>query len=158
MMNRHSNQQIHPFSSLSAQPAGFALIATISVMVLLVMIALAMLNLATIEQRTSAGDSAYAEAQMNARMALMEAIAKLQTSAGQDQRITASANFAGNSDGTFLAAGAAPRTTQPTTAQTKASAQCRTAPVTGPESGKTEPPTQLSIFSPPRHPRSMSIG
>lgn len=109
MMNRHSNQQIHPFSSLSAQPAGFALIATISVMVLLVMIALAMLNLATIEQRTSAGDSAYAEAQMNARMALMEAIAKLQTSAGQDQRITASANFAGNSDGTFLAAGAAPQ-------------------------------------------------
>jgi Tfp pilus assembly protein PilX len=35
------------------QPNGFALIATISLMGLLVMIALAMLNLSTIEQRAS---------------------------------------------------------------------------------------------------------
>ncbi|BDS07119.1 hypothetical protein NT6N_21590 [Oceaniferula spumae] len=105
---------IQPSTNPSESPKhatapGFALIATISVMVLLVMIALAMLSLATIEQRSSAGNSAYIEAQNNARLALMEAIAKLQTTAGPDQRITASANMAANTDGSTLPAGSAPQ-------------------------------------------------
>lgn len=72
---------------MRSQP-GFALIATISVMVLLVMIALAMLSLNTIELRTSRQGDATAEAQANARMALMIALGELQKHAGPDQRVT----------------------------------------------------------------------
>ena len=61
---------------------GFALIATISVMVLLVMIALAMLSLSTVELRSARQGDAVAEAQANARMALMMAIGELQQYAG----------------------------------------------------------------------------
>lgn len=75
------------------QPNGFALIATISVMVLLVMIALAMLSLSTIELRASQNGRAMAEAQANARMALMIAIGELQKHAGADTRVTASADI-----------------------------------------------------------------
>jgi type II secretory pathway pseudopilin PulG len=72
---------------------GFALIATISVMILLVMIALAMLSLSTIELRASQNGRAMAEAQANARMALMLAIGNLQKHAGSDMRITAPADI-----------------------------------------------------------------
>jgi len=70
---------------------GFALIATISVMVLLVMVALAMLSLSTIELRASRHSDVMAEAQANARMALMIAIGELQQEMGPDQRISAEA-------------------------------------------------------------------
>ena len=71
-------------------PSGFALVATVSMMVLLTLIALAMLSLSTIEQRSS-GDSeeAMRTAQANARMALMIAIGELQKAAGPDTRSTA---------------------------------------------------------------------
>ena len=71
--------------------AGFALIATISVMVLLVMIALAMLSLSTIELRASRNGQAMAEAQGNARLALMLAIGELQKEMGPDMRVSAEA-------------------------------------------------------------------
>lgn len=77
----------------SAAAPGFALIATISVMVLLVMVALAMLSLSTIELRSSTGNTYQATAQANARLALMEAIAELQTNLGPDQRISASSSI-----------------------------------------------------------------
>ncbi|MDG0993970.1 MAG: hypothetical protein P8O22_04465 [Akkermansiaceae bacterium] len=79
--------------SMSAVESGFALIATISVMVLLVMIALAMLSLSTIELRESQNGRAMAEAQANARVALMLAIGNLQKHAGSDMRITAPADI-----------------------------------------------------------------
>ena len=75
------------------QPHGFALIATISVMVLLVMIALAMLSLSTLELRSNNQENHQAEAQANARMALMMAIGELQKSLGPDQRISANASI-----------------------------------------------------------------
>ena len=77
--------------SAYSAPKGFALIATISVMVLLVMMALAMLSLSTIELRASKNGRAMAEAQANARLALMMAIAELQRTMGPDQRISARA-------------------------------------------------------------------
>ena len=71
---------------------GFALIATISVMALLVMIALAMLSLSTVEVRSSTSDSELQRARANARVSLMLAIAELQKTAGADTRITAPAD------------------------------------------------------------------
>ena len=77
----------------SETPAGFALIASISIMVLLVMIALGMLGLSAVEQRSSTQDSAMLAARANARMALMIAIGELQKAAGPDQRITATGDM-----------------------------------------------------------------
>ncbi|MBT8038416.1 MAG: hypothetical protein KJO21_12820 [Verrucomicrobiae bacterium] len=66
------------------------------------MIALAMLSLSTIELRSGQSGKAMAEAQANARMALMLAIGELQKHTGQDTRITANADL--------LVAGAPPLT------------------------------------------------
>jgi Tfp pilus assembly protein PilV len=68
---------------------GFALISSILIMALLVMVALGMLSLSTVEVRSSQNSKAMAEAQANARMALMIAIGELQKSMGPDQRISA---------------------------------------------------------------------
>ncbi|MBK1853529.1 hypothetical protein JO972_01015 [Verrucomicrobiaceae bacterium 5K15] len=62
-------------------------------MVLLVMIALAMLSLSTLELRQSGRSENQAVAQANARMALMLAIGQLQRTAGPDQRVTATASI-----------------------------------------------------------------
>ena len=62
-------------------------------MALLVMTALGMLSLSTVEVRSSQNDRAMAEAQANARMALMIAIGELQKNAGSDTRITASSSI-----------------------------------------------------------------
>ncbi len=62
-------------------------------MSLVVLIALAMVSLATVTSRT-AGHSYYIDrARANARLALVEAIARLQQHAGQDQRTTARAEM-----------------------------------------------------------------
>ncbi|MFK7911818.1 MAG: hypothetical protein AB8F34_14630, partial [Akkermansiaceae bacterium] len=87
---------------MKANLAGFALIATISVMTLLVLIALAMLSLSAIEQRGASNSSHQAIAQANARLALMQALGELQKYAGPDQRITARAAIL-ESGGTELA-------------------------------------------------------
>ena len=73
----------------SLQRKGFALIATISVMVLMVMVALAMLSLNVVELRSSKNGQMEAEAQANARTALMFALADLQRQLGPDSRISA---------------------------------------------------------------------
>lgn len=88
--------------------AGFTLILTLSLMMLLIVIGVGMLSLSTVTLRTSGWLTAQREAQCNARMALMLAIADLQKAAGPDQRITASADLAGNDKGESLAFGAAP--------------------------------------------------
>ena len=78
---------------------GFALVATVSMMVLLTLVAIAMLSLSTIEQRSSGGGANEADrmARANARMALMMALGELQKAAGPDQRVTATATILGNS-------------------------------------------------------------
>ncbi|BDS06333.1 hypothetical protein NT6N_13730 [Oceaniferula spumae] len=72
---------------------GFSLIATVSVMTLLVLVALTMLSLSTLEIRQSQQDLHKETARANARMALMLAIGRLQQSAGPDQRVTARADI-----------------------------------------------------------------
>ncbi|MGJ8671352.1 hypothetical protein [Rubritalea sp.] len=68
---------------------GFALIATISVMSLLIMVGIGMLSLASVSRKNAAHERPRAEAMANARMALTIALAQLQESSGHDQRITA---------------------------------------------------------------------
>ena len=82
----------------SRRSHGFALVATVSMMVLLTLIALAMLSLSTIEQRSSGeSEQAMRTARANARMAMMIAIGELQKAAGPDQRVTATAALLGGS-------------------------------------------------------------
>jgi len=90
--------------ALRAKP-GFALVVTLSLMILLTVIAVGLLTLSGIALRSSSQSLAMAQARANARCALMLAIGQLQASAGPDQRITATANLAGDQDGQQLTAG-----------------------------------------------------
>ena len=67
-------------------------------MVLMTLIAVGMLSLTTIEQRSSGGGANEADrmARANARMALMIALGELQKAAGPDQRVTATASILGS--------------------------------------------------------------
>ena len=64
------------FHTSTRKNFGFALVATVSMMVLLTLVAIAMLSLSTIEQRSSGGGANEADrmARANARMALMMAL------------------------------------------------------------------------------------
>ncbi|MGJ8698326.1 MAG: hypothetical protein ACSHYF_18570 [Verrucomicrobiaceae bacterium] len=72
---------------------GFALIATISVLLLLTLIAVAFLSLSAVTVRTSRTEWAEEEARANARLALMIAIGELQRELGPDQRVSATATI-----------------------------------------------------------------
>jgi len=71
------------------QPAGFALVVTLALMILLTVVAVGLLSLATISLRTSSLGAAEAKARSNAKLALMLAIGRLQTELGPDQRVSA---------------------------------------------------------------------
>jgi hypothetical protein len=73
--------------------SGFALVATLMLMVLMAIIAIGIMSLSAVSLRSSTRDSAIATAQANARMALMLAIGELQKHAGTDTRITAPADI-----------------------------------------------------------------
>lgn len=74
-------------------PKGFALVITVSMLVLLTLMAVGMLTLAGVATRSGTLNSAQAEAEANARMALMLALGELQRWAGPDTRITAPADL-----------------------------------------------------------------
>ncbi len=73
--------------------SGFALIVTLSLMILLTVIAVGLLSLSSISLRTSAQSSDMNIARSNARMALTLAIGELQKHAGLDTRVTARADL-----------------------------------------------------------------
>ena len=69
---------------------GFALVVTLSLMILLTVIAVGLLSLSAISLRSSSQSMAQSEARSNAKLALMLAIGELQKTMGPDQRISAS--------------------------------------------------------------------
>jgi hypothetical protein len=71
---------------------GFALVATLSLMILLTIIAVALLSLASVTMRSGGHGELQAQARANARLALMMALGDLQKHAGPDTRVTANAN------------------------------------------------------------------
>lgn len=86
------NQLKPRFAEPVEHPKGFALIITISMMILLALLAVGLLSLSTVALRSSKQSDSMAVARANARMALTMAIGDLQKFAGPDQRITARAD------------------------------------------------------------------
>ena len=94
----HANEvmktyQIKTFRNRKRQDQGFALVITISLMVLLSLLAIGLLSLSTVSLRASSQGSAMQEARSNARLGLMLAVGELQKQLGSDQRITAPASI-----------------------------------------------------------------
>lgn len=73
--------------------AGFALIASISIMAVVLLLVVALFSLSSVETQSASVAAARTEAQANARMALMMAIGELQSQLGPDQRISANASI-----------------------------------------------------------------
>lgn len=80
----------------AARSRGFALVVTLTLMILLTLLAVGLLSLSAIALRSGSLDAARAEAQSNARLALMLAIGQLQTELGADQRVNAAADLKGS--------------------------------------------------------------
>jgi hypothetical protein len=72
---------------------GFALVVTLTLLVLLSLLALGMLSLSSISLRGASRGTAMAEARGNARLALMVAIGELQKEMGPDRRISATSEI-----------------------------------------------------------------
>ncbi len=83
---------MNPNVRKKTHPKGFALIVTLSLMILLTVIAVGLLSLSTISLRSSSQEDAMQVARANARVALMLAIGDLQKQLGPDTRISATAD------------------------------------------------------------------
>ena len=86
-----------PFKK-SPSRRGFALIVTLSLMILLTVVAVGLLSLSSISLRSVSQEDAMQVARANARVALMLAIGDLQKQLGPDTRISATANQLTGSD------------------------------------------------------------
>jgi hypothetical protein len=71
---------------------GFALVVTLSLMILLTILAVGLLTLSSVSLRVSSQEEAMATARANARMALILALGELQLQTGLDTRVTARAD------------------------------------------------------------------
>lgn len=93
---RHDPPCVNQSPSKADYPKGFALIATLSLLILLFVIAVGMLSLSAVGMRSSGASSAQATANANARLALMLAIGELQKNLGPDKRTSATAELLGD--------------------------------------------------------------
>ena len=75
---------------------GFALVITISLMVLLALLAVGLLSLSAVTLRSSSNALAASEARANARLALSVALGELQKAMGPDQRVSANGDILGD--------------------------------------------------------------
>lgn len=83
---------LRPFRHGIGRPNGFALIVTLSLMILLTIIAVGLLTLSSVSLRSSSQGEAMQIARSNAKMAMMLALNQVQTYTGPDQRITMNAD------------------------------------------------------------------
>lgn len=79
---------------------GFALVVTVSLLMLITVVAVGMLSLSSLVLRGAGQDTAQAEARSNARLALMLALGEIQKSLGRDEAITAPAGILDSSPDT----------------------------------------------------------
>ena len=77
------------------------MIITVSILVLLALVAVGLLTLSTVTVRSSVHGSAQREAKSNARLALIIAIGELQKHLGPDQRVSSAAGILDESPGTL---------------------------------------------------------
>lgn len=88
----------HPTLRSRLRSDGFALIITISLMLVITLLSVGLLSLSSLALRSSSRGDAQARARSNARIALMLAIGELQKFAGPDQRVTARAEIKDDAD------------------------------------------------------------
>lgn len=96
MKSPTASHYIQPASSGKRRSGGFALVVTLALMVLLAILAVGLLSLSSVSLRTARQGAAQAEAQANARMAMMLAIGELQKTMGRDRFISAPADILGD--------------------------------------------------------------
>ena len=75
---------------------GFALVATLMMLLLITVLTIGLIGLSSISLRNASRGEAMAEAKANARLALSLAVAQLQKKTGPDRRITASSSILGS--------------------------------------------------------------
>lgn len=92
---KHTSRHLKARRPMRAGRPGFALVVSLTLLLLLTMLAIGMLGLASITLRSSAADAGMSQARQQARLALMLAIGELQAATGPDQRITAPADIRG---------------------------------------------------------------
>lgn len=73
--------------------AGFALIVTLTLMILLTVVAVGLLSLSSVALRSSSQGKAQSEARSNARMAMQLALGELQAELGPDRRVNGPASL-----------------------------------------------------------------
>jgi hypothetical protein len=84
-------KKVHPADR--RKDRGFALVATLMLLVLLALLAVGLLSLSAVTLRSASQGSAQNDARGNARLALMIAIGELQESMGPDRRISATSEI-----------------------------------------------------------------